>query len=104
MQGLMGKRSVHVGPLHNTTHSPVMRATLPSSFALANGRYSVTVRYEGIYSADPIRNMARCENLPRGGLEGVKTVRQPRIGDDLPDVPEKESAQMRSVGRSATHG
>lgn len=85
------------------THSPAMRTTLPSSSLLANGRYSVTVRYAGINNADPMRNMARCENLPRGGLQGVRTARQPSIGSDLPDVPAEELARL-PVKICETHG
>lgn len=78
-----------------------MSATLPSLFVLANGRYSVTVRYDGINKTDPIRNMARCENLPRGGLRGVRGVEQPPIGNDLPDVPTEESARIPFASRGA---
>lgn len=69
MRGLKG--SLDTEPQRNTAHSPAMRTVLPSLAALANGRYSVTVRYEGINKADPMRNMVRCENLPLGGLQGV---------------------------------
>ena len=47
-----------------------------------------------------MRNMARCENLPRGGLQGVRTARQPSIGSDLPDIPANVSARIPLVNQN----
>jgi hypothetical protein len=42
--------------------------TLPFWSEPENGLYRITVRYAGMNRNDPILNMARCENRPRGGL------------------------------------
>lgn len=81
--------------------SPAMRAPPPSLVALANGRYSMTVRYAGINKADPMRNMVRCENLPRGGLQGASERLYGLLTVGLPDVSAEESAQVPLISRSA---
>ena len=83
-----------------------MRIVSPSLLALANGRYSVTVRYEGINKADPMRNIVRCENLPRGGLQTMSEQLNghPSVSDP-PDVSVVESAQIPFVSpKRVTHG
>jgi hypothetical protein len=50
---------------------PAMRKKFPASVELANTRYIMTVRYAGIKSNDPNRNIARCEKRPLGGLQGI---------------------------------
>jgi hypothetical protein len=58
-----------------TARRPMMSG-FPSSSGLANTRYSVTVRYDGMKSADPIRNIARWEKRPRGGLPNTSAHEQ----------------------------
>lgn len=48
---------------------PAITTKLPSSSALANGRYKITLRYDGMKSSDPTLNMERWEKRPLGGLK-----------------------------------
>ena len=50
------------------TTLPIMRSKFPPSSGLANGLYSTTVRYDGMNKMVPMRNIAKCEKRPRGGL------------------------------------
>lgn len=59
-------------PVHHAkaeiVHSPAMITGLSLFTAIAYGLSGTTNRYAGINSADPMRNMERCENFPLGGL------------------------------------
>lgn len=49
---------------------PAIKNKFPSSDELANTRNNTTLRYAGMNSNEPMRNIARWEKRPRGGLNG----------------------------------
>jgi hypothetical protein len=45
-----------------------MTIKFPPSSGVAKARYRITVRYEGMKRDDPMRNIAKWEKRPLGGL------------------------------------